>query len=78
MPASFVYSVWTSKAVSADDETPDAPLDWPPSVPGACLREFSAAAAAGANVVPVYSRLFSDHLTPVLAYRCLVKNDPAC
>ena len=25
--------------------------------------------------MPLYKRIFSDHLTPVLAYRCLVKQD---
>jgi anthranilate synthase component 1 len=25
--------------------------------------------------VPLFKRIFSDHLTPVLAYRCLVKQD---
>ena len=25
--------------------------------------------------MPVYRRIFADHLTPVLAYRCLVKED---
>ena len=32
-------------------------------------------AARGANVVPMYRRIFSDQLTPVLAYRCLVKEN---
>ncbi|XP_068642816.1 anthranilate synthase alpha subunit 2, chloroplastic-like [Aristolochia californica] len=27
------------------------------------------------NLVPLYRCIFSDHLTPVLAYRCLVKED---
>lgn len=27
------------------------------------------------NVIPLYRTIFSDHLTPVLAYRCLVKED---
>ena len=27
------------------------------------------------NLVPIYKRIFSDQLTPVLAYRCLVKED---
>eukprot|EP00877_Chromochloris_zofingiensis_P010616 jgi/Chrzof1/5808/Cz16g16180.t1 len=39
--------------------------------------EFSrfCAAAQGANIVPLYQRIFSDQLTPVLAYRCLVKEN---
>jgi len=32
-------------------------------------------AAEGGNLVPICRRIFSDHLTPVLAYRCLVKED---
>jgi len=27
------------------------------------------------NLVPLRHTIFSDHLTPVLAYRCLVKED---
>lgn len=27
------------------------------------------------NIVPLQHTIFSDHLTPVLAYRCLVKED---
>lgn len=26
-------------------------------------------------MIPLYRCIFSDHLTPVLAYRCLVKED---
>lgn len=32
-------------------------------------------AAKNGNLVPLYRSIFSDHLTPVLAYRCLVKED---
>ena len=35
------------------------------------FQEFKQAASQG-NLVPMYERLFSDQLTPVLAYRCLV------
>ena len=38
------------------------------------FEEFKAAAQRG-NVVPMHERIFSDHLTPVLAYRCLVRQD---
>ncbi len=31
--------------------------------------------AQGANVVPVYERIFSDQITPVTAYRCLVSEN---
>ena len=37
--------------------------------------EFAAAAGTGATLVPLFRRILSDHLTPVLAYRCLVKQD---
>ncbi|KAL6893772.1 hypothetical protein ACP4OV_007870 [Aristida adscensionis] len=37
--------------------------------------EFRKAAAEGRNVLPLKRCIFSDHLTPVLAYRCLVKED---
>ena len=39
------------------------------------LQAFRAAAAGGANLVPLFQRILSDHLTPVLAYRCLVRED---
>lgn len=42
------------------------------STPG--RADFLEAAQRG-NLVPVYRRIFDDHLTPVLAYRCLVKED---
>ncbi|KAE8712213.1 Anthranilate synthase alpha subunit 1 [Hibiscus syriacus] len=32
-------------------------------------------ASKNGNLVPLYRCIFSDHLTPVLAYRCLVKED---
>jgi len=31
-------------------------------------------AATGANLVPLYRRIFSDQLTPVQAYRCMVEH----
>lgn len=34
-----------------------------------------AEAAKNGNLIPLYRCIFSDHLTPVLAYRCLVKED---
>ncbi|KAI5675018.1 hypothetical protein M9H77_05968 [Catharanthus roseus] len=36
--------------------------------------KFKEAAKHG-NLIPLYRPIFSDHLTPVLAYRCLVKED---
>ena len=37
-------------------------------------EEFVEAAHKG-NLIPLYKCIFSDHLTPVLAYRCLVSED---
>lgn len=36
--------------------------------------KFKEAAKHG-NLIPLYRPMFCDHLTPVLAYRCLVKED---
>ncbi|KAI7757932.1 hypothetical protein M8C21_007668 [Ambrosia artemisiifolia] len=36
--------------------------------------KFKEAAKHG-NLIPLYRSIFSDHLTPVMAYRCLVKED---
>lgn len=47
-------------------------LPLPPVPPD--FFEFKAAAAT-ATLVPLFRRVLSDHLTPVLAYRCLVKQD---
>jgi hypothetical protein len=38
------------------------------------FQRFRDAAQAG-NLVPLYERVMSDQLTPVLAYRCLVHED---
>lgn len=38
------------------------------------LAKFQEASKKG-NLIPLYRCIFSDHLTPVLAYRCLVKED---
>lgn len=45
----------------------------PPLVDGDAMK-FKKASQNG-NLVPLHRCLFSDHLTPVLAYRCLVKED---
>nr|AFR69324.1 anthranilate synthase alpha 1 [Oryza sativa] len=37
--------------------------------------KFKAGAAEGCNILPLKRCIFSDHLTPVLAYRCLVRED---
>ncbi|KAJ0020068.1 hypothetical protein Pint_32570 [Pistacia integerrima] len=38
------------------------------------FSKFQEASRRG-NLIPLYRCIFSDHLTPVLAYRCLVKED---
>ncbi|XP_009606071.1 anthranilate synthase alpha subunit 2, chloroplastic-like isoform X2 [Nicotiana tomentosiformis] len=45
----------------------------PPSLVDNSVK-FKEAAKHG-NLIPLYRSIFSDHLTPVLAYRCLVKED---
>ncbi|KAK0604990.1 hypothetical protein LWI29_021638 [Acer saccharum] len=37
-------------------------------------EKFQEASKSG-NLIPLYRCIFSDHLTPVIAYRCLVKED---
>lgn len=44
------------------------------STVGVDEKRFLQASKDG-NVIPLYKCIFSDHLTPVLAYRCLVKED---
>lgn len=38
------------------------------------FEQFCTHAATGANLVPLYRRIFSDQLTPVQAYRCMVEH----
>ncbi|MCD7462754.1 Allatostatin [Datura stramonium] len=45
----------------------------PPSLVDDSVK-FKEASKHG-NLIPIYRSIFSDHLTPVLAYRCLVKED---
>ena len=52
----------------------EAALDGSRSGPDAAAA-FAEAADGGANLVPLFQRILSDHLTPVLAYRCLVAED---
>eukprot|EP00195_Chlamydomonas_chlamydogama_P007623 CAMPEP_0202908288 /NCGR_PEP_ID=MMETSP1392-20130828/45531_1 /ASSEMBLY_ACC=CAM_ASM_000868 /TAXON_ID=225041 /ORGANISM="Chlamydomonas chlamydogama, Strain SAG 11-48b" /LENGTH=624 /DNA_ID=CAMNT_0049597547 /DNA_START=85 /DNA_END=1959 /DNA_ORIENTATION=- len=47
----------------------------PSSSPNPEFDRFVQAVKDGANVVPLCRRIFSDHLTPVMAYRCLVKEN---
>ncbi|GJN22808.1 hypothetical protein PR202_gb10407 [Eleusine coracana subsp. coracana] len=55
-----------------------AAVDWFSRARAAMREEeskFKDAAAKGRNLLPLKRSIFSDHLTPVLAYRCLVKED---
>lgn len=48
------------------------------ALPSPLLADHSARfleASKEGNLIPLYHAIFSDHLTPVLAYRCLVKED---
>ncbi|KAL9405037.1 hypothetical protein Peur_002009 [Populus x canadensis] len=44
------------------------------STPDNQVARFQEASKNG-NLIPLYRCIFSDHLTPVLAYRCLVRED---
>lgn len=48
---------------------------WFDSFPPVDQSEQFVTASKKGNLIPLYQTLFSDHLTPVLAYRCLVKED---
>ncbi|CAH9074716.1 unnamed protein product [Cuscuta europaea] len=50
-----------------------AAVSSPPSM--VCQWEEFKEAAQHGNLIPLFRSVFSDHLTPVLAYRCLVKED---
>ncbi|KAK8969978.1 hypothetical protein KSP40_PGU002856 [Platanthera guangdongensis] len=39
------------------------------------LARFTYAVKTGSNLIPLYRCIFCDHLTPILAYRCLVEED---
>ncbi|MEW5305913.1 MAG: hypothetical protein WDW36_008424 [Sanguina aurantia] len=65
----FSSSSSSSSSSASDDISSSLDMDF-----GA----FCAHAQAGSNLIPLMTRIFSDHLTPVLAYRCLVReNDVA-
>ncbi|KAL0911822.1 hypothetical protein M5K25_019989 [Dendrobium thyrsiflorum] len=46
-----------------------------PTVEKEELARFAYAVQMGSNLVPLYRCIFCDHLTPILAYRCLVEED---
>ncbi|PRQ37139.1 putative thymidylate synthase (FAD), Anthranilate synthase [Rosa chinensis] len=48
-------------------------FDWNAATAEQSERFFEA--SKNGNLIPLYRSIFSDHLTPVLAYRCLVKED---
>ncbi len=69
---------WTKS--EAHDDRPwsaelEAALSEAPSTSGDEALDSFREAARVANLVPLFQRILSDHLTPVLAYRCLVKED---
>ncbi|PRQ52585.1 putative anthranilate synthase [Rosa chinensis] len=48
-------------------------FDWNAATAEQSERFFDS--SKNGNLIPLYRSIFSDHLTPVLAYRCLVKED---
>ncbi len=67
----------TGNGGAAPSAAPSSSPSAAPSASGtgvdAQRERFQAAVAGGANLVPLFERIFSDQLTPVLAYRCLVR-----
>lgn len=59
------------RSAAAEHEAPVSGMD---AVEAAAFERFKAA-SQGCNLVPLFQRILSDHLTPVLAYRCLVSED---
>ncbi|CAA7060403.1 unnamed protein product [Microthlaspi erraticum] len=54
------------------------PVHFPSSLPSNAVLSCPSDAMKGStteNLVPLRHTIFSDHLTPILAYRCLVKED---
>lgn len=66
--AAFSAAVVTNNAGHHASVASPAPI-----ADDAQFARFCEAARSGANIVPLFERIFSDQLTPVLAYRCLVK-----
>ena len=64
-------------AASASASASTAASEARPASKGEQTRaeEFRALAEEGHNMIPLYRRIFDDQLTPILAYRCLVKED---
>ncbi|XP_051121195.1 anthranilate synthase alpha subunit 1, chloroplastic-like [Andrographis paniculata] len=63
--ASLAYRYRTFKCCASSSRSPNLGVD---------EKRFLEASGFG-NVIPLYKCIFSDHLTPVLAYRCLVRED---
>lgn len=66
-------TIWTRSLPLPTARSPSSAAA--PSGPDPEFEAFCAAAAGGANVVPLYRRLLSDQLTPVTVYRCLVQEN---
>lgn len=80
IPSAFPLSTPTSLSVSLSNSSTSRRLSLKCSAvsPPPSLVDHSAKfkeAAKDGNLIPLYRSIFSDHLTPVLAYRCLVKED---
>ena len=72
-----VRRVAIATAASASASASTAASEAKPASKGeqARAKEFRALAKEGHNMIPLYRRIFDDQLTPILAYRCLVKED---
>lgn len=73
--AAATASATSTAQTAASRAAPVAATASAPAPVDAEFERFHAAVQSGANVVPVCRRIFSDQLTPVLAYRCLVKEN---
>jgi len=67
----------SSRLVAIATAASTAASEAKPASKGEQMRaeEFRALAKEGHNMIPLYRRIFDDQLTPILAYRCLVKED---
>ena len=67
----------SSRLVAIATAASTAASEAKPASKGEQMRaeEFRALANEGHNMIPLYRRIFDDQLTPILAYRCLVKED---
>jgi len=57
-----------ARAVQSPDESKGAKK-------GGKKKGSKKSAAKAFNLLPVYEKTFADHLNPILAYRCITKED---